>query len=232
MQNLERDFMSKLRKYGADYSNKWIRKRIRKGDLKELYYWPEEILSSSKDKIVKKGSSVTAKLLNENPAQKGLYNEIGDIISRRLNSEDKKYLEEIIKKSEKTIKTASNKEYVEYFDKIRDLKLGSAPTDIVTAAIFLSLSGAAIASADDKKRRMSRLVTGVIPAVSGVGVSLGMAAGLVSGAKSLVYGLLATLVLNRIGIFIDKHALDNKEYYESNRLKNKKAVKTAEGEGK
>ena len=230
MQNLERDFMKKVRKFGSGYTNRWSNKG--KHTIKNLYYWPEDILKSSKDEIVKKGTAVTEKLFNENLAKKGLYNEIGDIMSSRLDSKEKEILENAIKKSGKVIKNANNKECIEYFDKQRDLKLGSAPTDIVTAACALGIAGTAIAAADDKKKRMSRLVTGVIPAVSGVGVSLGMAAGLVSGAKSLIYGLFAAMVLNRIGIVIDKHALGNKEYYESNKLKNKKAVKTAEGEGK
>ena len=165
-------------------------------------------------------------------SQKGLYNELVELISSHLGAEDKKVFGKALKKSNKILKNSNIKECSEYFDKIRDLKLGSAPTDIVTATTLLGISGIAIASAEDKKKRMSRLVTGIIPTVSGVGVSLGMAAGLVSGAKSLIYGLLATLVINRIGIVIDKYALGNKEYYDDNKVKNKKTVKNTEGEEK
>ena len=230
MQNIERDFMKKVRKFGAGYTNRWTNRG--RHMVKNLYYWPEEILKSSKTEIEKEGKVVVEKLLNENNAQKGLYNELAELISPHLGAEDKKLLGKAVKKSNKVLKDANIKECSEYFDKKRDLKLGSAPTDIVTATALLGVSGVAIASADDKKERMSRLVTGIIPTISGVGVSLGMAAGLVSGAKSLVYGLLATLVLNRIGIIVDKHVLGNKEYYADNKVKNKKAVKNTEGEEK
>ena len=230
MQNLERDFMTKVRKFGAGYTNRWTNRG--RHTIKNLYYWPEEILKSSKSEIEKEGRGVVEKLLNENNTQKGLYNELVELISSHLGAEDKKVFGKALKKSNKILKNSNIKECSEYFDKIRDLKLGSAPTDIVTATTLLGISGIAIASAEDKKKRMSRLVTGIIPTVSGVGVSLGMAAGLVSGAKSLIYGLLATLVLNRIGIVIDKYALGNKEYYDDNKVKNKKTVKNTEGEEK
>ena len=230
MQNLERDFMKKVRKFGAGYTNSWTNRG--RHTIKNLYYWPEEILRPSKTEIEKEGKAVVEKLLNEGSSQKGLYNEVAEILSPHLDAADKKVLEKAVKKSGKFLRNSNTKECSEYFDKIRDLKLGSAPTDIVTAATLLGVSGVAIASADDRKRRVSRLVTGVIPTISGVGVSLGMAAGLVSGGKSLIYGLLATFILNRLGIVVDKHIFGNKEYYADNKVKNEKEIKNTEGEEK
>ena len=230
MQNLERDFMKKVRKFGAGYANRWSNRGMH--TIKNLYYWPEEILKSSKNVIEQDGRAAVEKLLNDSGSQKGLYNELADLISPHLGAEDIKALKKTVKKSDKVLKNANFKECSEYFDKKRDLKLGSAPTDIVTAATLLGVSGVAIASAEDKKKRISRLVTGIIPTVSGVGVSLGMAAGLVSGGKSLIYGLLSTLILNRLGILVDKHILGNREYYDDDKVNRKKAVKDTKGEGK
>lgn len=212
MANIERDFMSKFDMYKSDLTNRWIKK----GDyfVKNLYYWPEEILKPSRDKVEREGLDVVEKLIGDGKEKKGLYNEIVNTVSKHLNNEEKNTLNGIYKKADKSLRTSNHNECVEYFDKKRDLVLGSAPTDIVTATVSMLAAGIAIASADDKKKRVSRLVTGVIPALGGVGVSLAMAAALVSGAKGLVVGAAASLVLNRIGIIIDKYVLGNKKEYD------------------
>ena len=212
MANIERDFISKFDRYKSDLTNRWIRK----GDyfVKNLYYWPEEILRPSRDKVEREGLDVVEKLIGDGKEKKGLYNDIVDTVSKYLSSEEKNALNGIYNKADKSLRISNHNECVEYFDKKRDLVLGSAPTDIVTATVSLAGAGIAIASADDKKKRVSRLVTGVIPALAGVGVSLAMAAALVSGGKGLVIGAAASLVLNRIGIVFDKYVLGNKKEYD------------------
>ena len=217
MSNLERDFMSKFDMFSSSLTNKWVKK----GDyfVKNLYYWPEEILKTSRDKVETEGLTVVEKLIGDGKNKSGLYNDLIEIISPKLSSKDNKALEKIMQKADKSLRVANHNECVEYFDKKRDLILGSAPTDIVTATVSLAGAGIAIASADDKRQRLSRLVTGVIPALGGVGVSMAMAAALVSGGKGLIIGAAASLVLNRLGIVFDKYVLGNKQEYDEENAK-------------
>lgn len=217
MVNLERDFMSKFERFKSNLTNSWVKK----GDyfVKNLYYWPENILQKSRDKVEREGLDVVEKLIGDGKDKSGLYNDLVKIISPKLSAEDNKALDKIMKKADKSLRTANHNECVEYFDKKRDLILGSAPTDIVTATVSLAGAGIAIASADDKRQRLSRLVTGVIPALGGVGVSMAMAAALVSGGKGLIIGAGASLVLNRLGIIFDKYVLGNKQEYDEENAK-------------
>ena len=226
MENLERDFMRKLRKYGSDFNNKWIKKSEHIAN--NLYYWPEEIMRPTSEAIEKNGEGYVEKLIGDGSGKKGYYGQINEILSRYLDADGKKELGKLYQNASKSIRKASKNECTEYFGKKRDLILGSAPTDVLTAVTSLGVAGIAVTSADDKNRRMSKLVTAVVPVIAGVGVSIGLTAMLVSGGAALLYGLVATGVLNRLGIVVDKYLLGNKEYYEKNKneIKNKKEVDT------
>jgi len=226
MENLERDFMRKLRKYGSDFNNKWIKKS--EHIASNMYYWPEEIIKPASESIEKNGKDYVEMLIGKEGGKKGYYGQINEVLSKYLDADGKKELDKLYKNASKSIRNASKNECTEYFGKKRDLILGSAPTDVLTAVTSLGVAGIAVAAADDKNRRVSKLVTAVVPVVAGVGVSIGLTAMLVSGGPALLYGLLATGVLNRLGIVVDKYLLGNKEYYEKNKneIKNKKEVDT------
>ena len=55
------------------------------------------------------------------------------------------------------MRKANHSECVEYFDKKRDLMLGSAPTDVLTAVASLIASGVAIGVADTKEDNLNVL---------------------------------------------------------------------------
>ena len=213
MSNLKNDFMKQWEDYKEGYRNRWVRN----GDnfINNLYYWPEEILKSSREKVENAGNSIVEKLISTQEGKKGAYDEIIEKISAGLNDSEKQSLGKLYKNAKTSLEKANHNECVEYFDKKRDLVLGSAPTDVFSAVTLLTIAGIALASADEKQRRLSRLVTGVIPAIAGLGVSIGMTAALISGGKSLMYGLIASAIVNRIGILVDKYLLGNKAYYEN-----------------
>ena len=127
-------------------------------------------------------------------------------------------LEAYMKKANKVLKKANYSECVEYFDKKRDLILGSAPTDVLTALLGLGLSGYALSTADNREQRITRLTTGVFPVIAGLGASMVFTSMLISGSKSLLMGTGASAALSGIGSFINRQILgkDNIESEEVN----------------
>ncbi len=96
-----------------------------------------------------------------------------------------------------------------FFDKLRDLKLGSGPTDVLSLLGSVGSVGLGLTLADNKEERTSALLKYGIPVIGGVATSIVMTVGLVSGVKSLIYGFLSSLLINRLGVEFDKHI---KEY--------------------
>lgn len=105
-----------------------------------------------------------------------------------------------LKKLDKSINTETN----EFFDKLRDLKLGSAPTDVMSVVGSAGVIGYGLSMADDKDERMSILLKYGIPVIGAVTTSLALTASLIAGAKAMIYGSLSGLVMGDIGSRADK----------------------------
>ena len=106
-------------------------------------------------------------------------------------------------KTVKSFDKSVNLECVEFFDKVRDLRLGSAPTDILTllfSSVALSLG---LGYAKNKDDRTSIMFKSGIPVLGGIATAMYTATKLVSGGKSLALGFLAGFVLNKIGSVAD-----------------------------
>ena len=208
MANLKRDFLTKFRSYRKGFTNKWVRK----GEHidKNMTFWAEEILMPTRNGVEQKGLNAVEKVMGNGKGQKGLYEEVCSILNPNLNAEEQKALNKAFEKASKKLNKANNTECVKYFDKKRDLVLGGAPTDILTAVFGLGFSGIAIATADNKEQRMSRLLTGVFPVVAGIGTSIAFTAMLFSGVQGLLLGFATSIGLSKIGSLIDHHLLGNK----------------------
>ena len=191
MSNLEGDFIKKFNEYknGFKYGNK--KEHINKN----MYFWAQEIMRPTRDTIEKKGEERLSNLFG----RKGAYDDIIEILKPHLKSEEKTSLDKSFNKLSQKLHKANYSECVEYFDKKRDLILGGAPTDIVTALLSLGLSGLAISTADNKEDRISRLLTGVFPVVAGLGASMIFTAKLYSGIKGLLYGFGTSAALSAVG---------------------------------
>ncbi len=215
MENLERDFLKKYRSYKNGFANKWINK----GEHidKNMTFWAEKIMQPTRDKVERQGLDVVEKLVGNKNGQKGLYDEIYSMLSPKLNSAEKKSLDNVLKTTNKKLRNANHSETVEYFDKKRDLVLGGAPTDIVTAVGGLALSGVAIATADTKEDRISRALTGGFPIIAGIGASMAFTAMLFSGVQGLLLGFLTSIGLSKVGSMADHYLLGNKKEHEENK---------------
>lgn len=113
-------------------------------------------------------------------------------------------------------------ETVQYFEKARDLKLGSAPTDVLSIIGGVGTVGWFLGKSKDKDERVSASLKYGIPAISAIATSLYSTAKLVSGGKSLALGLISGWVMNRIGDYVDK---TRKKYTLDISLQNKTLVK-------
>lgn len=120
-----------------------------------------------------------------------------------LPEEDYIKLEKTVNKALKSLDTSIDLESNQLFDKIRDLRLGSAPHDVLALVSSLALVGWGLTKAENKDERISVALKGGIPAIGAVATSLYCTMGLVSGGKSLLFGILSGLIINRIGETID-----------------------------
>lgn len=104
-----------------------------------------------------------------------------------------------LKSLNKSISTENNK----FFDKLRDLTLGSAPTDVITILSSILGVGVGLTMADNKDERVSATLRAGVPVVGGVATALLMNISLISGFTALAGGLISTKVLNTLGVKLD-----------------------------
>ena len=144
----------------------------------------------------------------------GKVDEILDIYKCILSPKDYK----IIKKTYSSIINSLDKsirlETEEFVSKLRDLVLGSAPTDILSILGGLGVLGYQLGKSEDNDQRISISLKYGIPALAGIGVSLYCNAKLYAGTKSLLIGTLSSFALNKIGVLADD-AL--KKYYKNDK---------------
>lgn len=204
MCNLERDFWARYRKYRSGFTDY----RQDKGEhiTKNLSFWAQEILQPAQSRIEANGIEAVLKLTGE----KGAYHEAINILSPHLSMEENVLFAKRLKDASTSLKKANKSECVDYFGKKRDLVLGSAPTDVVTAITGLGLSGVALTTADNNDERVSKLLTGVFPIIGGLGANLVFAAKLISGPIAMVAGSSFGMLLHFIGNFVNKDILGNK----------------------
>lgn len=147
------------------------------------------------------------KMLNETTllaknSQEGL-DEILKLYKEILPEKEYLQIEKQTKKAVKSLKKSINTETNKYFDKYRDLKLGAAPTDVIS---ILGAGGAAawfVGKSKDKDERISASLKYGIPAVGAIATSLYCSAKLIAGGKALIFGLLSGWVINKIGVVAD-----------------------------
>ena len=97
----------------------------------------------------------------------------------------------------------------EFFDKARDLELGSAPTDVLTVLTSGSLITYGLVKAKNNDEKYSVILKSGIPIIGAVTTSLISATKLISGTKSVLLGLISGIILNQIGNIADKYRKAN-----------------------
>ena len=103
----------------------------------------------------------------------------------------------------KSFDKSVNLEVGEFFDKARDLELGSAPTDVLTILTSCGMITYGLSTAKTKDEKKSVMLKSGIPIIGAVAVALVSATKLVSGGKSVALGLISGIMLNQMGYFAD-----------------------------
>ena len=120
----------------------------------------------------------------------------------------RKEVESAVKSLDKAIDIETN----QYVDKARDLKLGSAPTDVLSIIGGVGTVGYFLNKADNKDEKYSVTIKYGIPAIGAIATSLYCTARLVAGGKALLLGLLSGWLMNKAGVMVDdarkKYSLD------------------------
>ena len=199
----------------------------------------EQIVATVDDVIAALGKNQTYDA-TEQKLMRGLLDEIKDgVIS--TGSDSKGALEEILTilnglKAEKIIsadtcknygkmakqitkgmKDATELEMGEYFLKQAELKVGSAPNDVISVLFPVGVGAAAIAKGDDKDEKISATLTTVIPLVGTFATFVYGTVKMLSGAKNLIFSGVSGLALSALGNYADKLY---KKYKDSGSLTN------------
>ncbi len=106
-------------------------------------------------------------------------------------------------KSINSLDKSINMETDKLFDKLRDLKIGSAPTDAL--GVFASLGAIiwGLTKAENKDEKISVSLKYGIPALGAVLTSLYCTVALVSGGQALLFGMISGLAINKLGVIAD-----------------------------
>lgn len=96
---------------------------------------------------------------------------------------------------DKAVDLESNK----MFDKVRDLKIGSAPKDVLMLLLPVGGVGLAVHKADTKEKKRSVMIKYGIPIVGAVAITTYCTIGLISAGPALLIGTLSGLALNQVG---------------------------------
>ncbi len=171
---------------------------------------------SSISKYTKEVESIISK------NSKGELQEILTAYKKLLPRKEYLKLRSQVNQAIKSLDNSIDTETVKYVDKARDLKLGSAPTDILSILGAIGTVGWYLGKSKDNDERISASLRYGIPAIGAIATSLYSTAKLVSGGKSLALGLLSGWVMNIIGSQIDYL---RKQYSVDISLQNKRIVK-------
>ena len=137
-----------------------------------------------------------------------------DIYKKLLPESDYKTVEKFYREGVKNLDKSIKIETDDFISKVRDLALGSAPTDVLTILGALGTLGYYLGKSKDSDERVSISLKYGFPAIAGLGVSLYGNAKLYAGTKAMALGIGSSIIIGKIGNFLDKKL---KEYQQSKR---------------
>lgn len=134
----------------------------------------------------------------------GKVEEMLDIYKKLLPESDYKTVEKFYREGVKNLDKSIKIETDDFVSKVRDLSLGSAPTDVLTILGGLGTLGYYLAKSKDNDERVSISLKYGFPAIAGLGVSLYGNAKLFAGTKAMAIGIGSSILLGKMGSFMDK----------------------------
>lgn len=151
------------------------------------------------------------KSINTIPKTKlGRLESLLEIYKGELSEKEYKKLERQVNKAIRSLNKSTGLEANNLFDKRRDLKIGSAPTDMLTLLTTFTTVGIGLASADNSDDRKSAALKYGIPAIGTVLTTMYGTLKMFTTAQSLVFGAITGLIINKIGEAADNLRLQAK----------------------
>ena len=136
-------------------------------------------------------------------SSKGEFQEILTLYKKILPEKEYKQLKSKMTQVINSLDESIDTETIKYFDKARDLKLGAAPTDVMSILVSAGTVAWLVGKSKDKDEVISASLTYGIPAVGTIATSLYCTTKLISGGKALVLSMISGWIINRIGEFAD-----------------------------
>jgi len=133
----------------------------------------------------------------------GKVEELLSIYKEILPEADYKLIEKAYKRSLKSLDESIKIETEDFVNKLRDLTMGSAPTDVLTMITGIGTLGYHLMKADNNDQRASISLKYGIPALAFIGSTLYFNAKLFAGSKALFIGTMLSLLFNRAGVLAD-----------------------------
>lgn len=141
-------------------------------------------------------------LLNNN--EQGKLDDVLNIYKKLLSPEDYAKLEKQTDGFVKALDKSINIEAEQFFDKVRDLQIGSAPTDVLSMVASGGWIGYNLLQADSKDERISVTLKAGIPVLGALATSMFCTARLISGGLAMAVGLGSGYLLNIMGEQADR----------------------------
>ncbi len=121
-----------------------------------------------------------------------------------ISDDNYKELKKLSSKISKGLEKATDLESGEYFLKQAELKVGSAPTDVLSVLFPIGASAFAINRGENKDEKVSAVLTTCIPLVGTFATFVYGTIKMFSGAKNLIFSLSTGLVIGKLGSYLDK----------------------------
>lgn len=162
-------------------------------------------LTSAKESVMSTGVGSKGSLEEIMTVLKGL-NQAGLKSSGHKIVSDGSFKEfsKLSKSISKGIEKAADLEAGEYFLKQAELKVGSAPTDVLSVFFPIGVGAYSIAKGDDKDEKISATLTTCIPLVGTFATFVYGTVKMLSGAKNLAFSLVSGFILSQLGRWADK----------------------------
>lgn len=143
-----------------------------------------------------------------NTDKKGAIEELLTKYKQYLPEDEYKKLKTIADTATKSLNKAVYNESFEYVDKLRDLSVGSALTDVaIGMGIPTVTTTVAMTNADTKEKKRSVALKYGLPLLAGVATSTACTIKLISGGRALLLGGAVTLIGNEIFERVDNYLL-------------------------
>lgn len=136
--------------------------------------------------------------------KRGEVQQIMRILKKNMSEKEIKKLDKVAYKATESLERSTDIESDKLFDKIRDLKIGSAPKDTLAVLASMGVVGFGLSKADNADERTSVAIKYGIPTLGAVIITLYCTVGLVSAGPSLLIGLASGFAMNEIGTSLDK----------------------------